>query len=90
MLAYSHSGKTFTRPRMPQRRPYSKVPSLCRRLGLKGSDERVLKQLLKSEEFSNFAKTKLNNAECRLLGLGEKRIRKHKKKEIKPVSFGDF
>jgi len=66
------------------------VPSLCRRLGLKGSDERVLKQLLKSEEFSNFAKTKLNNAECRLLGLGEKRIRKHKKKEIKPVSFGDF
>jgi hypothetical protein len=90
MLAYSHSGKTFTRPRMPQRRTYSKVPSLCRRLGLKGSDERILRQLLKDEAFSNFAKTKLNNSECRLLGLGEKRKRKPKKKTTKRISFGEF
>jgi len=90
MLAYSHSGKSFTRPRMPQRRAYSKVPSFCRRLGVKGGDERLLRQLLKDEDFAKFAKTKLNNAECRILGLGEKKKRKAKKKTVKPMALGEF
>jgi hypothetical protein len=90
MLAYSHSGKSFTRPRMPQRRTYSKVPSFCRRLGLKGGDERLLRQLFKDEDFAKFAKTRLNNAECRILGLGEKKKRKKKKKTVKPMALGEF
>jgi hypothetical protein len=52
-------------------------------LGLKGGEERLLKQLLQDEEFCNHAKKKLNNAECRLLGIGEKKKRKSRKRIIK-------
>jgi len=33
-------------------------------------------QLLQDDEFKEHAKKKLNNSECRLLGIGEKRRRK--------------
>jgi hypothetical protein len=74
MLAYSHSGNYFGRLAMPKRGTYSKIPSLARRLGVK--EERLLHQLLKDEEFKQYAKSKLNNSECRMLKLGEKRRRK--------------
>jgi hypothetical protein len=90
MLAYNHTGRNFGRPRMPKRKKYSKIPSLCRRLGVKSGGERLLKQLLEDEDFKKFAKTKLNNSECRLLGLGEKKKSKPKPKKIKQMSLGDF
>jgi len=73
MLAYCHNGGVG-RVNMPKRGTYSKIPSICRRLGLK--EERLLNQLLLDEDFKKFAKTKLNNAECRLLKIGEKKRRK--------------
>lgn len=89
MLAYAHSGNFFGRLAMPKRGTYSKTPSLARRLGVK--EERLLKQLFNDEDFKRFAKTKLNNSECRLLGLGEKK-RKNKRSPIKAqqTSLGDF
>ncbi len=74
MLAYPNSGKHFGRLAMPKRGTYSKIPSLARRLGVK--EERLLHQLFKDEEFKQYAKTKLNNSECRMLKLGEKKRRK--------------
>lgn len=74
MLAYCHSGNFFGRMSMPKRGKYSKIPSLSRRLGVK--EERLLKQLLLDDDFKQHAKTKLNNSECRLLGIGEKKRRK--------------
>jgi len=74
MLAYAHEGNMAGRVNMPSRGTYSKIPSLSRRLGVK--EPRLLSQLLKDEQFSNWAKTKLNNGECRILKLGEKRKRK--------------
>ena len=59
---------------MPKRRQYSKIPSLSRRLKVKNPD--VLMQLLQDEQFKEHAKKRLNNSECRLLGIGEKRRRK--------------
>ena len=76
MLAYAHGGSNYSRVSMPQRRAYSQIPRLCRRLGVR--DERTLKQLLKDSEFTKWAKTKLNNGECRLLKIGEKKTRKPK------------
>jgi len=89
MLAYAHTGNFFGRPTMPKRGTYSKIPALAKRLGVK--DERLLKQLLKDEDFRKYAKSKLNNAECRLLNLGEKKIRK-KVQQIKSKqrTLGDF
>ena len=74
MLAYAHDGNLVGRLEMPKRRAYSKVPSLSRRLGVK--NPKLLEQLFKDEEFKTWAKKKLNNAECRILKIGEKRRRK--------------
>ena len=65
--------------------------SMLRRLGIKNADKRIFKQLTKDEEFVKFAKSKLNNSECRLLGLGEKRVRKSKPvTKVKQTTLGDF
>jgi hypothetical protein len=91
MLAYVHSGDGPFRVIMPKRGTYSKVPSLCRRLGIKNPS--LLKQLCMDEDFTDWAKTKLNNAECRLLKIGEKK-KKGRKKIKKPVEkqkrIGDY
>ena len=90
MLAYNHGGRSFGRPRMPHRRAYSKIPSICRRLGIKSGGHRLLKQLIEDEDFKEYAKKKLNNGDCRLIGLGEKRIPKPRVKKIKQMNLGDF
>ena len=74
MLSYAHMGNMIGRIQMPRRGTYSKVPSLSRRLGVR--NPKLLNQLLQDEDFKTWAKTKLNNAECRLLKLGEKKRRK--------------
>ena len=89
VLAYAYIGKNYSRPAFPKRKAYSKIPSLCRRLGLKSGEEKTLRQLCQDESFRQWAKTKLNNGECRLLGLGEKKIRKSKPK-VKIMKLSDY
>ena len=61
---------------MPQRKKYSQIPKLARRLGVK--NPKVLRQLCMDKDLvSNFQK-KLNNSECRILGLGEKKKMRRK------------
>jgi len=90
MLAYAYDGRFYGRLNMPTRKQYSKVPSLLRRLGIKNADKRVFKQLIQDENFVKFAKSKINNRECRLMNLGEKRGRKAKPVKKKQVSLGDY
>ena len=91
MLAYAYDGRFYGRLNMPIRKQYSKIPSLLRRLGIKNGDKRIFRQLIKDEKFVSFAKSKLNNSECRLLGLGEKRVRKSKPViKSKQAGLGDF
>ena len=89
LLAYAYKGKNYGRPSFPKRGSYSKIPYLCRRLGLRSGDERLLRQLCKDDNFVIYAKSKLNNSECRLLGLGEKKIRKSKPK-VKQIKLSDY
>ena len=77
MLAYSHTGNSFGGLKMPHRRAYSQIPSLSRRLGVK--NPKLLEQLFKDKEFMAWAKKKLNNGECRLLKIGEKKTVRKKK-----------
>ena len=74
MLAYAHEGNSFGRVNMPKRNAYSKVPYICRKLGVK--NEKTLRQLLKDPEFSAWAGKKLNNAERRIIGIADKKRRK--------------
>ena len=65
---------------MAKKGKYSKAPRLLKRVGLKPDEERLFRQLTNDEDFVKFAKIKYNNEECRLMGLGEKRIRREKRK----------
>jgi len=76
LLAYSHNGKLSAKMVMPTRRKYSKLGSIASRLGLRRHETYLIQDLLKNEEFKKYAMTKLNNSECRLLKLGEKKVRK--------------
>tara|TARA_R100000951_G_scaffold53180_1_gene44839 strand:+ start:9081 stop:9941 length:861 start_codon:yes stop_codon:yes gene_type:complete len=89
LLAYRHNGMDFSRLKMPQRKTYSKIPYLARKLGISNSNVTTLKQLLKDEKYSLYVRNKLNNGDSRLLGLKEKKRRSKKdpiKLEIKTLS----
>ena len=76
LLAYSHEGRVHRRIKMPKRRAYSGMNTICRKLGLKPREYYNLPFLLQNEEFKENAKKKLNHKECRFLKLGEKKRRK--------------
>ena len=76
MLAYSHDGRMQRKMVMPKRRAYSTIPKICYKLRLRRADAHLLKDLLKDEQFKEYAKTKLDNTECRMLKLGEKKRKK--------------
>lgn len=88
MLAYVHNGKFVGRLSFPQRGTYSKIPFLCKRLGVR--DERQLRQLLKDEDFKKYVMTKLNNSDCRLIGLEKKKRKAPTIQVKKQSSLGDF
>jgi len=92
MLAYIHAGNSYDRISMPKRGTYSKIPSLSRRLGVKNPS--VLRQLCMDSTIAEHFKKKLNNAECRLLQIGEKKKKGRKKKtdpiRIEQKRIGDY
>lgn len=89
MLAYAHDGRFYGRVEFPKRKEYSKMPRICRRLGLK--EVHLLQDLLYDEDFVAHCKNRLNNTEYRMLGLGEKpRKTRPKKQKDKTMTLEDF
>ena len=89
LLAYAHDGKYFGRMNMPKWSKKSDTPYICKKLGL--ANERLLRQFLKDEEFQEYARKKLNNTHCRLLGIEKKKKKiKPKKVEKKVTTLNDF
>ena len=78
MAAYSISGNKYSRLNAPKKGNYTNTMKISRRVGLKDREQYLFKELLYDEDFWKFVKTKVNNAEWRKLGLGEKRSRKNK------------
>ena len=66
---------------MPKRGSYSQLWKVCRKLGLRKSDGYLLKDLLKDEDFEDYAIGKLNNTEKRMLGIRSKK----RKKKTDPI-----
>tara|TARA_R110002020_G_scaffold106867_1_gene248437 strand:- start:5894 stop:6742 length:849 start_codon:yes stop_codon:yes gene_type:complete len=83
LLAYSHDGKIHRKMTMPQRKAYSKVPNLLVRLGLKKSDVYLFSNLKQDASLVSEFKKKINNGDCRILSLGEKK-RKSRYEKIIP------
>ena len=62
---------------------YSKIPRLLKRIGIKNGDKRIFTQMKNDDEFVKYVKTKFNNADCRILNLGEKKEEKKGKIKVK-------
>jgi len=89
LLSFAHDGKYYGRLNMPKRQSYSPLPKIAKRVKVK--DYRIFKQLLNDEDFVEYVATKTNNAEYRLLGIGEKKKpRKKNKKVINQKTLGEF
>jgi len=76
LLAFAHDGKLVGRLNMPKRNVKSEMPTICRKLNLRAEEQHLLKLLLEDSEFQAYAKTKLNNKQYRILGLGERTQRR--------------
>ena len=90
LLAYSHEGKTHGKLVMPKRRPFSDMHDICRRLKLEREQQHLLSHLLKDVTFRNYAKTRLDNRQCRLLKLGEKKEIKIKQPTVVTAKLGEW
>jgi len=77
LLAYAFNGNSRGID-IPSKRTYSKVPSICRRIGLKSNESYILEQLLEDEDFTEYVKKRVNNTERRVLNLSEKKRTKKK------------
>jgi hypothetical protein len=84
LLAYAFNGNSRGID-IPSKRTYSKVPSICRRIGLKSNESYILEQLLEDKDFAEYVKKRVNNTERRVLNLSEK---KRTKKKISPKQKG--
>lgn len=83
LLAYAFNGNSRGLD-IPSKRTYSKVPSICRRIGLKSNESYILEQLLEDEDFTEYVKKRVNNTERRVLNLSEKK----RTKKVSPKQKG--
>ena len=87
ILTYSWSGYHGGRVEFPRRNSYSPVPKICAKLGLKQKDAYLVKTFLKNPEYQEWAISKLDRDECKILGL-----KKPRKQPIRVVNtkLGDW
>ena len=85
MLAYAHDGRMHRKMTPPQRKAYSIVPKILRKLKMRPSQRYLFKDLLKNDDFKDYCRNKLGNTELRVLKLGEKK-RRTKRTPVQPVA----
>jgi len=85
MLAYAHDGRMYRKMTPPQRKAYSVIPKILRKLKMRHSQVYLFKDLLKNEGFRDYCRENLSSLETRTLGLGEKKRRK-KTTPVRPVA----
>tara|TARA_R100001163_G_C5056344_1_gene192761 strand:+ start:1060 stop:1890 length:831 start_codon:yes stop_codon:yes gene_type:complete len=73
ILSYSWSGYHGGRVNFPKRNSYSPVPKICAKLGLKQKDAYLVKKLLQDDNYKQWAISKLDRDECKILGLKKPR-----------------
>ena len=88
LIAYAHNGRTNKKVVIPSRRTYSKIPTICRKVGLKSHEAYLLTQLLEDADFTQFVKSRVNNVERRTLQLGD--VTRQKKPNITIKGLGEY
>jgi len=89
LLAYSKLG-TYGSVVPPKRKSVSPFPDICRKLGLRSSDGYLVKDLLKDEEYSRWAAKKLDEKECKILGIKKEKRRRVSVRKDRTKKLEDF
>lgn len=84
MLAYAHDGRMHRKMIPPQRKAYSIIPKILRKLKMRPFQRYLFKDLLKNDDFKEHCRKTLSTSELRLLGLSKPR--KTKRTPIQPIT----
>ena len=84
MLAYAHDGRMHRKMTPPQRKAYSSIPKILRKLKMRPFQKYLLKDLLKNDGFKEYCRNTLSTTDLRLLKLSKER--KTKRTPIQPVA----
>ena len=87
ILTYSYEGNHIGRIEYPKRNSYSPIPKICNKLGLKGKDAYLIKLMLKNNNYKEWAISKLDRDECKILGLVKPR---KKTIRVTKTKLGDY
>ena len=84
MLAYAHDGRMHRKMTPPQRKAYSSIPKILRKLKMRPFQKYLLKALLKNDVFKEYCRNTLSTTDLRLLKLSKER--KTKRTPVQPVA----
>ena len=84
MLAYAHDGRMHRKMTPPQRKAYSSIPKILRKLKMRPFQKYLLKDLLKNDDFKEYCRNTLSTTDLRLLKLSKER--KTKRTPVQPVA----
>ena len=84
MLAYAHDGRMHRKMTPPQRKAYSSIPKILRKLKMRPFQKYLLKDLLKNDGFKEYCRNTLSTTDLRLLKLSKER--KTKRTPVQPVA----
>ena len=84
MLAYAHDGRMHRKMTPPQRKAYSSIPKILRKLKMRPFQKYLLKDLLKNDGFKEYCSNTLSTTDLRLLKLSKER--KTKRTPVQPVA----
>jgi len=84
MLAYAHDGRMHRKMTPPQRKAYSSIPKILRKLKMRPFQKYLLKDLLKNEDFKGYCRNTLSTTDLRILKLSKER--RTKRTPVQPVT----
>ena len=84
MLAYAHDGRMHRKMTPPQRKAYSSIPKILRKLKMRPFQKYLLKDLLKNDDFKEYCRNTLSTTDLRLLKLSKER--RTKRTPVQPVA----
>jgi len=84
MLAYAHDGRMHRKMTPPQRKAYSSIPKILRKLKMRPFQRYLLKDLLKNNDFKEYCRKTLSTTDLRILKL--RKDRQTKRTPVQPVA----
>lgn len=84
MLAYAHDGRMHRKMIPPQRKAYSSIPKILRKLKMRPFQKYLLKDLLKNNDFKEYCIKTLSTTDLRILKL--RKSRQTKRTPVQPVA----